>query len=95
MRKKQHEAEFSDPPELTPVADAPPDDGGLLTIEDAGTVALDAGPVTDEGMPYAWIDGDHLVSVTGLKRVAVHVGGQTFYHVSDDPDGRWIYRRDQ
>jgi hypothetical protein len=98
MRKKQHETEFIDPPlPVAPVAEpAPPaDEGERLTLEDEGTIELEPGLVTDDGMPYAWLDYEHLMSRDGSRRRMVRLDTRTFNHVSETDDGKWIYRLDR
>lgn len=53
---------------------------------------------SDEGVPFQWIDAHHFVNVSRItgdaRRVSLHVNGKTYNHVSEDAEGRWVYRFD-
>ena len=56
--------------------------------------------LTDEGVPFAWIDAIHLVNLAdstadafNARRRELHVQGRTYSHVSEDGD-QWVYRHD-
>lgn len=55
-------------------------------------------PITDEGIPFAWIDTttivNHATDRYDARRRELHVGGRTFSHVSEHGEA-WVYRYDR
>ena len=51
---------------------------------------------SDEGIDVAQLSANRIINVDTdtkkAKALAVHVGGKTFVHKEDGPDGHWVYR---
>lgn len=58
------------------------------TTLDAPAAAL----VSEPAPPPSWAPSDGEV-VTEDKNVFIRIDGVRYEHVSDAPDGRWVYRR--
>lgn len=91
---------------MTPKDQTPPPpatEGDAPEAERSAPSLLDDSFVSDEGVIVAWRDHEHLVNLTSNEpwqrgdhnRREVHVGGVAYTHVSDDAEGRWIYRHDR
>lgn len=62
----------------------------------------DAAPLmTDDGIPYRELEPRHIVNLAeadgdsiDVHRRELRVNGRVFMHVSEDAQGRWIYRNE-